>query len=109
MNILIASKSSLKVWKQLDFEQQAEHRLEILAFDGLSLATASMTITVDNVNDNSLTSSQACFEARIPENEKDLDSLITVQGMPFYILYIEVFYYYQSHLAIFRKIPIISF
>ena len=71
----------MKVLTQLDYEKKQVHTLKILAFDGQAFAQTKVVINVIDTNDNLLTASQACFEARVKENKMSDDSLITVQGM----------------------------
>lgn len=73
----------MKVSTPLDFERKPFHKLEVLAFDGSSYTTCEINVLVENVNDNYLTASQACFEARVTENQKQNEELITVQGNNF--------------------------
>ncbi|XP_066917747.1 protocadherin Fat 1-like [Clytia hemisphaerica] len=73
------STSSLKVTSPLNYKRKPVHKLTILAFDGSSHANCQIEITIENdESENYLTASQACFEARVPENEKKIRNLITV-------------------------------
>lgn len=68
--------------KPLDYEMQTEYKLNVIAFDGRTFNGTQIIIQVINMNDNLLAASQACFQARIPENTvKDNErNLITVKG-----------------------------
>lgn len=76
---ILPGSSTLTVTKPLDYEWKSIHSLKVLAFDGLVFATTEINIHVENIKDNLLTVSQPCFEARIYENTKSEESLITVK------------------------------
>ena len=72
--------SSLKITTPLNYKRKPFHVLEILAFDGSSHATCQMKVVVEKTNENYLTASQACFQAHLSENKKNIKDLITIPG-----------------------------
>ena len=80
----------MKVTNPLNYKRKPYHTLEILAFDGSSHTTCQIKILVEKSSENYLTASQACFEARLKENQKNVKSLIIIPGNIFIYLSVAV-------------------
>ena len=66
----------------LDYEQQQQHKLRILAFDGKAFAETELNIFVINLNDNTPSASQACYEASVKEGFRHLkERILSVKGI----------------------------
>ncbi|XP_065667525.1 protocadherin Fat 1 [Hydra vulgaris] len=72
--------SKLYVINPLDYEQQQQHKLRILAFDGKSFAETEFNIVVNNLNDNPPSASQSCYDASVKEGFRHLkESILSVK------------------------------